>query len=154
MSLATSQIAKAIILGIKDQELGEDTVVSLHRIFQDTFLEALDLIDREKVIHFVHQNREFIQVTGSDGVHHIFLDLMDLRANDEGEGNNAGAIKLNSRVAISWCSCETFLTRFLMSTEEQMCEHILAVLLGNQLGRLLTKTYNNHEICLNFLENS
>ncbi|ELU42470.1 hypothetical protein AG1IA_03490 [Rhizoctonia solani AG-1 IA] len=72
------------------------------------------------VIRLVHQNREFIQVTGSNGVHHVFLDLMDVRIDVKDEGNSIDTTVLDPGIATIWCSCETYLTRLLMSVEGQM----------------------------------
>ncbi|KAJ1304481.1 hypothetical protein OPQ81_005627 [Rhizoctonia solani] len=152
MTSAADRIAGSIIAGINDeQELDEDAIMSLHRIFPHTFLRALDLIDRGKIVQLTYQGRDFIQVTGSDQTYDVYLNLVDLRTDPKVEGGSIGIIGLDSKAATTWCSCEAFLTRTLVPVEEQTCEHILALLLAIRLGRLPRRICDNHEISLSFL---
>ncbi|CAE6493680.1 unnamed protein product [Rhizoctonia solani] len=153
MATTTKQIIDAILAGVDSkEELEEDAISSLHRIFQHTFLEALDLIDRGKITRFTHQGRDFIRVAGSDKTYHVYLDLMDVRIDKEVEGNSAVITGLGSKVATTWCPCEGFFSRIIVSTEEYMCEHVLAALLAIRLGKLPERRCNNHELYLNFFD--
>ncbi|KAG8734513.1 hypothetical protein FRC11_000001, partial [Ceratobasidium sp. 423] len=68
----------------------------------------------------MHQGRDFIRVTGSDKVYQVYLNLMDFRTDRESKDGSAGTAGLGSKAATTWCSCETFLIRILVPTEEQM----------------------------------
>ncbi|KAF8608823.1 hypothetical protein BDV93DRAFT_209682 [Ceratobasidium sp. AG-I] len=156
MSMApeAEQIAKSVIERLKsNDELDEEAILSLHYVFQNTFLAALDLIDRGKVVQFTHQGRTTFQVHGTDEVYNIYLnmpDMCDLTTPEQ--PSNAGIDELNWDVPSAWCSCAPFAAAVLISKEQLMCKHLLAVTLSVKLNKLTARPRNNREIELAFLE--
>jgi len=150
---AAKQVAKSIIERLRsDEELDEEAILSLHYVFQHTFLAALDLIDRGKVAQLTHQGRSMFHVHGIDETHTVYLNMLDMCDTGTPEQPpHADTDELNWDVPSAWCSCAPFAAAVLISAEQLMCKHLLAVTLSVKLNKLTARPRNNKEIELAFL---
>jgi len=117
--------AKAIIESIQptnECQLSDDVLLKLGFIFPENFiLAALDLIDRENVIHYTTSwGHSEYEVLGSTATYSVFVDPQ------------AACLHYS-------CTCPAFAYSVLLSETHIMCKHILATLIGRRLARCIQR---------------
>jgi len=97
--------------------LSEDDIQKLRQFFPDNLLlAALDLIDRDRVTeHQTTWGRSFYEVYGSTSTYAITLNVVPDRPH--------------------FCTCPSYAFSVLLSEENIMCKHILAVMVARRLNR-------------------
>jgi len=133
-------LAKNIIDSIQlehNNELSHDSLTKLQTIFPEKLIiAALDLIDRECVIHHTTPwNHTEYAVLGSTATYTVLLDL-----------------DAAPKVPYS-CTCPSFIYAVLLSETHVMCKHLLATFLARKLSLCierptdldrLSALYNSH----------
>jgi hypothetical protein len=72
-----------------------------------------------------HHGRDFFQVAGSEGICHVYVDLMNMRVDRTTEETlGIGTNQLSTGVT-AWCSCGHFLAGVLLAAEHHMVSLIL-----------------------------
>ncbi|KAF7298230.1 SWIM-type domain-containing protein [Mycena chlorophos] len=123
MNLLSQYATAASILST--QSLTEGTLSSLEQIFGHTLiLGALDLLDRSNVLKYNAPARHYYHVFGSTSSYQVFLDLPSPQS--------------------AYCTCPAF--AYLIPDSPHMCKHVLAVLLGRQIGRIVDRPLTNEEL--------
>ncbi|KAJ7072372.1 hypothetical protein C8F01DRAFT_1103769 [Mycena amicta] len=112
---------------LSSETLTESTLSSLEQIFpRPLVLAGLDLIDRTNVFKYAGPARHHYQVFGSTASYQVFLDLPSPTP--------------------AYCTCPAF--SYLVSSPDssRMCKHVLAALLGRQLGRVMERPLTSEEL--------
>jgi len=119
--------AQAIIESIQpaqahEPQVSDDVLSKLAFIFpENLILAALDLIDRENVIHYwTSWGHSEYEVLGSTATYSVFVDL------------RAACMPYS-------CTCPAFAYSVLMSGTYIMCKHVLATLIGRKLARCIER---------------
>ena len=102
--------------------LSDDLLSAFQFVFQQPFLQALDLIDRNAVTHFAcPSGRELYRVQGSSA--RVYTCL----------------------VSTNHCSCPSFVYTVLVKEDSLMCKHMLAVQLARAMGTAHEVIVTNEE---------
>ncbi len=94
--------------------LSDNLLSALHSVFQQSLLHALDLLDKNHVRWFVcPSGRGLFQVKASTGSK-VYTCL----------------------VPSNYCNCPSFVYSVVLKEEAMWCKHLLAVRLGQAMGRV------------------
>ncbi|KAH8119556.1 hypothetical protein DFH11DRAFT_1849314 [Phellopilus nigrolimitatus] len=109
-------------------DLSEDSIQKLRHFFPDNLLlAALDLIDRERVMRLKTQwGRSFYEVHGSTSAYTVQPDLPSHMP--------------------AYCSCPSFAFSVLLSEDQLMCKHLLAVKLAQRLNKCVERNITDEGI--------
>lgn len=95
---------------------------SLHSVFQQPLLSALDLIDQDSVAKITcPAGRSLYQVRGTSGTRYYCF------------------------TSSNYCNCPSFLFSVLKKQDVLYCKHAIAGLVGEALGRVDNKQISNDE---------
>ncbi|KLO19454.1 hypothetical protein SCHPADRAFT_818009 [Schizopora paradoxa] len=99
----------------------EDDLQKLRQFFPyNLLLAALDLVDRDRVTEYqTTWGRSFYDVYGSTSNYAVTLDVIPDQPN--------------------FCTCPSYAFSVLISEENIMCKHILAVKIAKRLERCVTR---------------
>ncbi len=120
-------VADQLLLEVRreTQETGhisDDLMSALNFLFHQSLLQALDLIDRKHVSHFVcPSGRELYRVQGSRERTYTCL------------------------VSSNYCSCPSFVYTVLVREDSLMCKHMLAVQLARAMAAAREVTVSDEE---------
>ncbi|KIJ49557.1 hypothetical protein M422DRAFT_204963 [Sphaerobolus stellatus SS14] len=108
--------------------LSDDSLQALRSLLPDSLIvAALDLIDRAQVLKYnTPWGRHFYKVTGSTQNYSVNVDLP-------------------CPVPV-YCSCPAFSYNVLISDNQAMCKHVLAVQLARRLGRCSERSVTHDEL--------
>ena len=95
---------------------------SLHSVFQQPLLGALDLIDQDSVTKLTcPAGRTLYQVRGTTGASYYCF------------------------TSSNYCSCPSFVFTVVKKEDALYCKHVIAALVGEALGRAVDKQVSNEE---------
>ncbi|GJE88150.1 hypothetical protein PsYK624_042330 [Phanerochaete sordida] len=122
-----------------ETQIDEEYFERLRFFFDDNLLlAAVDLVDRDSVIKLnTAWGHKRYQVLGTTATYSVF------------PGQAVGAKKTPS-----YCTCASFAFSVLVTDQQHMCKHLLAVILALRMKRALERTANADEmaqICSRFV---
>ena len=102
--------------------ISDDLLSSLHSVFQQPLLGALDLIDQDSVAKLTcPAGRTLYQVRGTSGASYYCF------------------------TSSNYCSCPSFIFTVLKKEDALYCKHLIAALVGEALGRVVDKQISDVE---------
>lgn len=102
--------------------ISDELLSSLHSVFQQPLLGALDLIDQDSVTKLTcPAGRTLYQVRGTSGASYYCF------------------------TSSNYCSCPSFIFTILKKEDALYCKHVIAALVGEALGRVVDKQISDEE---------
>jgi len=130
------EIIESLLDTIEPGHMPDETILSLHTIFNTTLIAALDLIDTASVIrHTTSWSRTFYLVHGSTDSYSVFPNL-DPQARQH----------RNTSGVPPFCTCPTFAHIALLSNMQSMCKHLLAVRVAERLGKFVDVSWSENDL--------
>ncbi|KAG8962276.1 hypothetical protein FRC03_004388 [Tulasnella sp. 419] len=137
---------------IRPRHLPEETVLALHKLLQNTFIAALDLVDRGHVIRnktpwgrTTYEVRSASNTRGDS--YRVFMakdiTLQNTPMMTASDGTTSASIPEDS---LGFCSCPAFAYAVLASKTHVMCKHLLAAHLADRLDKFTDRTSTEEHI--------
>ena len=102
--------------------ISDGLMLSLHSVFQQPLLGALDLIDQDSVTKLTcPAGRNLYQVRGTYGASYYCF------------------------TSSNYCSCPSFIFTVVKKEDALYCKHVIAALVGEALGRVADKQISDDE---------
>ena len=121
-ALLTEVVQALMVEGLEEGEMSDNALLTLHSIFQQNLVLALDLVERGAVTKYITTNssagaasavvaRQLHLVRGSTGNQYICF------------------------LSSNYCSCPSFVYNVLVKEDAMLCKHQLAVRLATATGK-------------------
>ncbi|KZT57716.1 hypothetical protein CALCODRAFT_495747 [Calocera cornea HHB12733] len=128
------KMGESLLDSIEPGGLSEQQIHSLHLVFQNTLVAALDALDKGRVIKLVTPyGRHFYRVYGGKEAKDKYKYVYTVHP------------QLMSTFPPS-CTCPSFAYSVLLSDTHLMCKHVLAVRLGERLNKCIIQPASDDDI--------